>query len=86
MGITGSIVVFVVVWWLVFFMSLPFGVRGQWEDGSVDEGTEAGAPQATGLGKKALITTGIAVVIWTVVWLTVRFDLLSCGEGLSWGL
>ena len=68
MGITGSIVVFIVIWWMIFFMTLPFGVRGQWEDDAVEEGTEPGAPVTTGLGKKALVTTGITVVLWALVW------------------
>ena len=81
MGITGSIVVFVVIWWLVLFMTLPFGVRGQWEDGKVDQGTDPGAPQTHGLGKKALITTGIAVVLWAIVWAGVYFDVLGLKDG-----
>ena len=77
MGITGSIVVFVVIWWMVLFITLPFGVRGQWEDGSVSEGTDPGAPQVAGLGKKALATTAITIVLWAAVWLAVRFELIS---------
>ena len=77
MGITGSIVTFVVIWWLIFFTTLPFGVRSQVEDGAVNEGTEAGAPVVTGLGIKAAATTGIAFVIWGAVWLAVRFEILS---------
>jgi predicted secreted protein len=84
MGVTGSIVVFVVIWWLIFFMSLPFGVRGQWEDNQVEEGTEPGAPQTHGLGKKALATTGIAIVLWALVWAAVYFDIFHFTEGLSW--
>jgi len=84
MGITGSIVVFVVIWWLIFFMTLPFGVRSQWEDDQVGEGTDAGAPQITGLGKKALVTTGITIILWAAVWLAVYFNIFGVGEGLSW--
>ena len=85
MGITGSIVVFVVIWWVIFFMTLPFGVRGQWEDGRVAEGTDAGAPQVHGLGRKALITTAITAVLWAVVWLLLYFNVFHFTEGLSWG-
>ena len=27
MGITGSIVVYVIIWWIVFFSVLPFGIQ-----------------------------------------------------------
>lgn len=84
MGITGSIVIFVVIWWLIFFMALPFGVRGQWEDGKVAEGTEAGAPQVTLLGKKALATTGITIVLWGAVWIAVKVNLFGIDAHLSW--
>lgn len=84
MDITGGIVVFIIIWWVIFFMSLPFGVRGQWEDGQVEEGTEPGAPQVHGLGKKALVTTGITVVLWAVLWLLVYFNVFHFAEGLSW--
>ena len=84
MGLTGNIVVYVVVWWLVFFMTLPFGVRGQWEDGEVVEGSEPGAPIKTNLGKKALITTGIAFVIWGLIWLAVTFNILGVETAPTW--
>ena len=84
MGITGSIVVYVVIWWLIFFMSLPFGVRGQWEGESVEEGTEHGAPKTHGLGRKALVTTGIAAVLWGEIWPAIYFDVLQCSQGMRW--
>jgi len=85
MDITGTIVVFIVLWWLVFFMALPFGVRGQWEDGQVGEGTEAGAPQTHGLGRKALVTTAIAFCFTAGIWLIVYFGLIHFPRGLHWG-
>ncbi len=84
MDITGSIVVFIVIWWVIFFMSLPFGVRGQWEDGGVADGTDAGAPQVHGLRKKALVTTGIAALLWAIVWLLIYFNVFHFTGGLSW--
>ncbi len=84
MGIAGSIVVFVVIWWMIFFMVLPFGVRSQWEDDAVEAGTDPGAPVTTGLGKKALVTTGITIVLWAIVWAVVYFDLIVLGENLNW--
>lgn len=86
MSITGSIVVFVVTWWLVLFMVLPFGVRGQWEEGEVAEGTPSGAPIAANLPKKMLITTGISVALFALIWLAVEFNVLGIDRGATWGV
>jgi len=71
MGIVTGIVTFVIIWWVVIFAVLPFGVKGQWEGDGGPEGTEPGAPQNPQLGKKVLITTGIAAAIWVVVALVI---------------
>ncbi len=60
MGPFGLIVVFLIVWWLVFFMSLPFGVR---HDRAVDEGHDPGAPDRPMLWRKAAAATVIAIVL-----------------------
>jgi predicted secreted protein len=55
------ILVFVVAWWLVFFMVLPWGMKKNTaDDPSVNE---VGAPNRPLLLKKALITTVIAAVL-----------------------
>ena len=70
MTIGGTIVVFVMVWWVCFFAVLPIGVRGQFEDGEITPGTEEGAPANPMLLKKAVwatiggaIITGIAALV-----------------------
>ncbi len=62
----GAIVVFIISWWLSFFCVLPIGVRGQWEDGDVAEGTEEAAPRDPMLRKKAIWAT-IGAVVLTVL-------------------
>ena len=46
-GLVNGLVVFLITWWLVLFMTLPVGVRSQQENGEVIEGSEPGAPMAT---------------------------------------
>ncbi|MGD1927125.1 MAG: DUF1467 family protein [Paracoccaceae bacterium] len=70
MTITSAIVLFAVIWAVVFFMVLPFGQVSQLEDGDVLPGTPASAPTDAMIRKKILITTGIAVVLFVVVYLT----------------
>ena len=62
----GGAVVFVISWWLSFFCVLPIGVRGQYEDGDVAEGTEAAAPSNPMLRKKVIWAT-IGAAILTVI-------------------
>ena len=60
MGLFGLIVVYVIAWWLIFFMSLPFGVR---HDRKVDEGHDPGAPDKPMLWRKAAAATVISFVL-----------------------
>ena len=57
MNLVGGIVVFLISWWICLFAVLPIGVRGQFEEGEVDDGTEEGAPVSHMMPKKALWAT-----------------------------
>jgi len=59
-SIFGLIVMFTVVWWVVFFAVLPFGVERQKD---VEKGHDPGAPQRPMLWRKAGVTTLIALVL-----------------------
>ena len=50
------IVIFVIIWWLVLFLVLPFGIR---KDDDVKLGNDPGAPKNPGLKKKIYLTTMI---------------------------
>lgn len=71
MTIGGTIVVFVMVWWVCFFAVLPIGVRGQFEDGEPTPGTEEGAPSQPMLLKKAVWATIGAVILTAIAALVV---------------
>jgi predicted secreted protein len=56
--------VFVVIWWLVFFMALPWGMRRNTsENPSVNE---VGAPNRPLLLRKVLITTVLSLILTVV--------------------
>ena len=64
MDIVGTIVVFIITWWLSFFCVLPIGVQGQVEEnGEVIEGSEEGAPKEPMLKKKVLWASGGALLL-----------------------
>ena len=46
--------IYFVLWWVVLFVTLPFGVRSQHEDGEGTPGTDPGAPVMARMGYKLL--------------------------------
>ena len=66
MNLTGGIVLFAVIWFLVFFCVLRVRFKSQDEAGEVVPGTPASAPADAQIVKKAKITTAITVVLWAV--------------------
>lgn len=56
--------VYLVIWWLVFFMVLPFGARETISKGDIAEGQFPGAPVKPRLMRKILISTVIAAVVY----------------------
>ncbi len=62
-----AVAIYFVMWWIVLFAVLPFGVRSQEEGGAVSPGTERGAPMAPLLLRKALWTTGISAVLFAAL-------------------
>ena len=67
MDLVGGIVVFIISWWLSFFVVLPIGVKGQFEDGGeVIEGSEEGAPKEPMIRKK-VIWASIGAVVLTLI-------------------
>lgn len=74
MGIVTGIVVYIILWWLVLFMVLPFGVQ---RDEAPEEGHDPGAPKRPGIARKMLITTAIATMLFAGYWAIVHFDLIT---------
>ena len=67
MGITGSIIVYVLIWWIIFFSVLPLGIKSNKEKfKETIEGIDPGAPINPRIGKKFLITTIITSIIFIV--------------------
>jgi predicted secreted protein len=62
--ISTGFAIYFVIWWIVLFLTLPFGVRSQHEDGESTPGTDPGAPVATMMGKKLIWTTLLSAVIF----------------------
>ena len=69
-----AVVVFVLIWWMVFFCTLPFGITNI---ETSENGSMPGAPVKHGLKKKAIIATAISVALWGVAYAIITSDMLS---------
>ena len=58
------IVIFVVIWWLVLFMVLPFGIQ---KDDEIVGGNDPGAPKNPMLKKKIILTSAISFFLSLIV-------------------
>lgn len=75
-------VVYIVLWWLVFFISLPIGVHPPHEVGqAADSGHEAGAPVRHYLLWKVLGTSVVAGLLWVIAYWLITSDMLSFRPG-----
>jgi predicted secreted protein len=68
--ISTGFAIYFVMWWIVLFLTLPFGVRSQHEDGDstgqVVPGTDPGAPVLPRMARKLIWTTLISAVFFAV--------------------
>ena len=76
-SIATALAIYFVLWWIVLFVTLPFGVRSQHEDGEGAPGTDPGAPIASQMCRKLIWTTLISAVIFGVAMLAYRAGYLN---------
>jgi len=65
--VTGGLALYFVIWWVLLFAILPFGIQSQAESGNVVTGSEPGAPSAPGLQEKAIWTTLVSSAVLVIV-------------------
>jgi predicted secreted protein len=75
--ISTGFAIYFVLWWVTLFVTLPFGVRSQHEDGGGSPGTDPGAPVASRMGPKLLWTTLLSAVIYAAGLAAYRAGFLS---------
>ena len=69
MRIGTLIAIYFVVWWIVLFAVLPWGVRTQDEEGEVVLGTTSSAPVRPHLVRKAIVTSIVSAIVVFFIWL-----------------
>jgi predicted secreted protein len=75
--ISTAFAIFFVLWWIVLFVTLPFGVRSQQEDGETIPGSDPGAPIASRMGRKLIWTTVISIVVYAIMMLAYNAGYLN---------
>ena len=66
MSLATAIAIYFIIWWVVLFMVLPWGVRSQEEGGNVVSGSDPGAPVIPRLWWKLIWTTAISCVVFAL--------------------
>jgi predicted secreted protein len=77
MNIAFLLAVYFIVWWLMLFAVLPFGVVTQGEMGEVVPGTPESAPAHFRLRRVVVITTVAATIVFCALWASVHWGLLD---------
>ena len=73
-----GILVYAIVWWVVLFTVLPWGVK---VPDDPEPGHATSAPSNPMMVRKALITTVIAAVIWVAIYFVIDSGLISFRPG-----
>ena len=77
MDFVSGLVVFILLWWWVFLMSLPFGIKTPDE---VESGHATSAPEKPMLWRKVVISSSIALVLFAVVYWTIDSSFISLSD------
>ena len=75
--ISTAFAIYFVIWWITLFLTLPFGIRSQHEDGGGAAGTDPGAPVVSRMGPRLLWTTVLSAAIFALAMLAYNGGYLS---------
>ena len=81
MPIATALATFFLIWWVVLFAVLPWGVRSQHEGGEeVVPGTDPGAPIRFRLGRTLISTTIVAAVVFAIFYVVYTRHLITLDQ------
>ena len=82
MAISTAIAIYFLIWWVVLFAVLPWGVHAQ-GDGAAP-GTDPGAPLVPRLGAKLIWTTLVATAVFAVCAVVYANDWVTLDRLAAW--
>ena len=78
MSLTTCIAVYLTIWWTCLFAVLPLGSRSHAEMGvPVPGGGDPSSPVEPNLKRKFITTTWVSAILFSALWLTIHFNLVS---------
>ena len=81
MSLTGSLIIYVLIWWIVFFALLPIDVNREKKQNI--KGIDAGAPENPKIIKKFVYSTLITSIIFIIIYLLVKYEYLNIRNLIS---
>ena len=81
MSLTGSLIIYVLIWWIVFFALLPIDVNREKKQNII--GIDAGAPENPKIIKKFVYSTLITSIIFIIIFLLVKYENLNIRNLIS---
>jgi predicted secreted protein len=80
MSLATAIAIYFIIWWVVLFTVLPWGVRSQEEGGDVVSGSDPGAPTIPRLWWKLFWTTVVSGVVFAICALIYVYRLVTLDD------
>ena len=80
-SITGSLIIFVLIWWIIFFSLFPIDVDRKHK--KMVEGADKGSPENPKIIKKIIYTTIITSIIFIGIFMLVKYDYLNLRRFIS---
>jgi predicted secreted protein len=80
MSLATAFAIYFIIWWVVLFAVLPWGVRSQHEDGTIIPGSDPGAPAIPQLRRKLVWTTVIAAIVFALWYVVYTYRLIALDD------
>jgi predicted secreted protein len=84
MSIFTALAIYFVIWWIVLFAVLPWGVHSQHESGAMAPGTDPGAPVLSNLKRKLIGTTIVATLVFAAWFVVYIYRLITLNQLAAW--
>jgi predicted secreted protein len=80
MSLATAFAIYFIIWWVVLFAVLPWGVRSQHEDGAIIPGSDPGAPAIPRLRRKLVWTTIVAAIVFALWYVVYTYRLIALDD------
>jgi predicted secreted protein len=80
MSLATAFAIYFIIWWVVLFAVLPWGVRSQHEDGTIIPGSDPGAPAIPRLRRKLVWTTIVAAIVFAIWYAVYTYRLIALDD------